>query len=102
MSEEFAYKPLYDNVVLETIRDTHAGEIELARGAQEKRLTKATVLAVGPGKLNIDTGQHLTPKLKMGDVVFINKLMGMSIRISSRKEYIVLKEDEIRVLMTTG
>ena len=96
------FKPLYDNVILEPIRETRRGEIEIPIAAQQQTLTKALVIAVGDGKYDVENQRFLKMTLKPGDVVFINSYLGMKLKIDARTEYIVQKEEEIRVRMSAS
>jgi len=93
------FRPTYDNVILEPIRKTNDGGIEIPLKAQEKLLTKALVVAVGPGKYDIQNKEYLPTHSKVGDVVFISTLMGSRIKMGRGKEYIVMRDDEIRVVV---
>ena len=100
MSEVSNYRPLYDNVLLEPIKETSRGGIELPVSAQQQVLTKARVLAVGDGKFDLDAHKSVPMTLKVGDVVFINSYLGMKLKVDSRTEYIVQKEEEIRIRLS--
>ncbi len=97
MSNTSNYRPLYDNVVMEVIKESSRGGIEIPLAAQEKSLTKARVLAVGDGKYDVEGKRFIGMTLKVGDVVFINTYLGMKIKVDSKTEYIVQREEEIRV-----
>jgi co-chaperonin GroES (HSP10) len=102
MSEDFKLKPLYDNVILEAIRETNRGGIEIPISAQTQALTKARVLAVGDGKYDLENKRFVIMTLKPGDVVYINTYLGMKLKLDSKTEYIVQKEDDIRVRISEG
>jgi co-chaperonin GroES (HSP10) len=92
------FTPLYDNVILEQIIEKAKGGIELPKVAQEKVLVRCRVLAVGPGKLDATTKQHVPMSLKRGDIVHVNSYLGMKLKADARTELIIQKEEEIRVV----
>lgn len=103
MSAEEAKKlllePLFDNILLEPIPEkVSKSGLEIPKMAQDKILVRAKVLAAGPGKLDSFTKERIPTALKAGDVVFINTYMGMKVKVDTKTEYIVQKEDEIRIL----
>lgn len=86
-------RPLHDRVVVE-----RQAEEELTKGgifipdtAKEKP-TRATVIAVGPGKK--DDGKLHALEVKIGDVVLIGKYAGTEVTLGE-KAYVVLREDDI-------
>lgn len=93
------FRPTYDNVILEPIKKTNDGGIEIPHKAQDKVLTRALVLAVGPGKYDIKNKEYLPTHVQEGDVVFISTLMGSKIKLGRGKEVIVMRDDEIRVIV---
>lgn len=90
-------QPLYDYVVLEQVRETNKGGIEIPLSSQQSVLSKATVRAVGQGRYDTHNGSWVPVTLKAGDTVYINSLLGMKVKINSKTEYIVQTEGEIRV-----
>lgn len=91
-------EPLLDRVVLSPIKtEKTKGGLFLPEDAQEKMLTRATVVAIGPGKLMVHEGRpvHIPLGLKVGDTVFINPHGGMKLDLSDGKDYLMMKEDEI-------
>lgn len=93
-------KPLYDNVVLEPIKETSRGGIDIPLGAQQQVLTRARVLAVGDGKFDVENKRSVPMTLKVGDIVFINSYLGMKLKLDPKTEFIVQKEEEIRVRLS--
>ena len=99
MSEKETYSPTYDNVILEPIRKTNDGGIEIPVKAQEQVLTRALVVEVGPGKYDIINSKHVPPCVKKDDIVFINTMIGSRIKLGRGKELIIMKDDDIRVVL---
>jgi len=94
--------PLYDNVVLEPIKETSRGGIEIPLTAQQQSLTKAKVLAVGNGKFDVENRRSVPMTLKPGDTVYINTYLGMKLKLDPKTELIVQKEEDIRVRLDVG
>ena len=95
-------KPLFDNVVLEPIRETNKGGIEIPVSAQHQTLSRAKVIAVGDGKFDV-TGQKFVPMtLKIGDIVFNNRYFGIKLKIDAETEFVVMKEEEVRVRLSAA
>lgn len=90
-------KPLYDNVVLEVVKETSRGGIEIPLSSQKQALSKARVVAVGDGKWDLDNKRFVMMTLKPGDLVYINTYLGMTLKIDPRTEFIVQKEEDVRV-----
>lgn len=94
------FSPLYDNVILEPIKETSRGGIEIPLSAQQQVLTKARVVAVGSGKFDVENKRSVPMTLKVGDVVYINTYLGMKLKLDPKTEFIVQKEEEIRVRLS--
>jgi len=87
-------KPLDDRVVIrpsEPEEKTESG-IYLPEGAKEKPQT-ATVVAVGPGKLN-DDGSRSSLSVKKGDTVVYGKYAGTEVEVGD-EELVVVRESEL-------
>jgi co-chaperonin GroES (HSP10) len=95
-------KPLYDNVVMEAIKESNRGGIEIPLTAQQQVLTRARVLAVGDGKFDVEGKRFVPMTLAVGDIVYINSYLGMKLKLDPKTELIVQKEEEIRVRLSSG
>lgn len=87
-------RPLGDKVLVkrkEADSKTKSG-IYLPETAKEKP-QKATVLAIGDGKL-LDNGKRSTFQVKKGDTVIIGKWGGTELKLAD-EEMLVMSEDEI-------
>lgn len=102
MSEASSLRPLYDNVVLEPIKETNRGGIEIPISAQQQALTRARVVAVGDGKFDVENRRYVPMTLKVDDIVYINSFLGMKLKLDPKTEYIVQKEEDIRVRLSEG
>lgn len=91
------FQPIYDNVVLLPIVEKARGGIEIPKMAQEKILIRAKVLAVGPGKYDVQNLRFVPTVFKPGDIVYINSYIGMKLKADIRTELVIQKEDEIRI-----
>ncbi len=90
-----ALRPLHNRIVVERTESdeqTSAGGIIIPDSAKEKP-QEATVIAVGPGKLD-DDGKRQPLDVQVGDRVLIGKYSGSDIELDN-KEYVILTEDEV-------
>jgi chaperonin GroES len=88
-------KPLGDRLIVEPLEEeqTTVGGIVLPDTAQEKP-QRGTVLAVGPGSRNADTGDHIALDVEEGDVVVYSKYGGTEIKVGA-DEYLILRESDV-------
>jgi chaperonin GroES len=88
-------KPLGDRLIVEPLEEeqTTVGGIVLPDTAQEKP-QRGTVLAVGPGSRNTDTGDHIALDVEEGDVVVYSKYGGTEIKVGA-DEYLILRESDV-------
>ncbi len=90
-----ALRPLHNRIVVERVDDQEeksAGGIIIPDSAKEKP-QQATVISVGPGKLDED-GKRQPLDVQPGDRVLIGKYAGNDVNIGD-KEYVILTEDEV-------
>ncbi len=92
-------KPLGDRIVVKAVEaeTTTIGGIVLPDTAKEKP-QKATVLAVGPGKL-LENGNRSQIDVQVGDVVVYSKYGGTEIKVGG-EEVIILRADDILGVVT--
>jgi len=93
--------PLEDRVVvqvIETEEKTSSG-IVLPDTAKEKP-SKATVLAVGPGKYD-ESGKLLPMPVKKGDVVVFAKYSGTELKLDG-EEYLVMRASDLMGILPKG
>jgi chaperonin GroES len=93
-------KPLGDRLIVEPLDEeqTTVGGIVLPDTAQEKP-QRGTVLAVGPGARNTDTGDHIAMDVEEGDVVVYSKYGGTEIKVGA-DEYLILRESDVLAKVT--
>jgi chaperonin GroES len=93
-------KPLGDRLIVEPLEEeqTTIGGIVLPDTAQEKP-QRGTVLAVGPGARNTDTGEHIPMDVVEGDVVVYSKYGGTEIKVGA-DEYLILRESDVLAKVT--
>ncbi|MCX5971365.1 MAG: co-chaperone GroES [Coprothermobacterota bacterium] len=92
-------KPLGDRIVVKVLEGeerTKSG-IVIPDTAKEKP-QKATVIAVGPGKLNEDNGQRIPMDLQVGQTVIFAKYGGTEIKLNE-EEYLILSERDILAVL---
>ena len=86
--------PILNRVALKRIRQRESkGGLIIALDGQ-KSADRAEVLAVGPGMVDLQTGNNVPCILKVGDTVLINAYLGMSSVIDG-EEVIFQKEEEV-------
>jgi chaperonin GroES len=88
-------KPLGDRLIVRAIEEeeTTASGIVLPETAKEKP-QKGTVLAVGDGKINEDTGKRTPLDVAIGDEVLYSKYGGTEIKVDG-EELLVLRESDV-------
>jgi len=93
--------PLEDRVVVKVMEQeekTTSG-IVLPDTAKEKP-SKATVLAIGPGKYD-DNGKLLPMPVKVGDIIVFSKYGGTELKLDG-EEYLVLRASDIIGILPNG
>jgi chaperonin GroES len=90
-----AIRPLNDKVLLERdeAETKTASGIFLPESSKEKPMT-ATVVAVGPGKVNTENGTRTPIGLKAGEKVIISKWAGSEIKLDDQ-DYLLVDASEI-------
>ncbi|MEI8104677.1 MAG: co-chaperone GroES [Actinomycetes bacterium] len=88
-------QPLGDRLIVEPLEEetTTIGGIVLPDTAVEKP-QRGSVIAVGPGPRNTDTGEHIAMDVAAGDVVVFSKYGGTEIRIEGT-DYLILRESDV-------
>jgi chaperonin GroES len=87
-------KPLGNRVIAQRSEEKEVakGGILLPDNAREKQET-AKIIAVGPGKTAKD-GTKITPHVKVGDTVLMDKYAGQDVTLDD-EEYIIVNADDI-------
>ena len=88
-------KPLGDKLLVqraEPQEQTDSG-IYIPESAKDKP-KEGTIIAVGNGHLNQDTGERIPFTVKKGDQVLFTSYAGTEIKIDSN-EYLIMTEDDI-------
>ena len=88
-------KPLGDRLIVRAIEEeqTTAGGILLPDTAKEKP-QKGKVLAVGDGKISVDTGTRIPLDVSEGDEVLYSKYGGTEIKVEG-EDLLVLRESDV-------
>jgi chaperonin GroES len=88
-------QPLGDRLLVEVIKDEMtASGIHIPQMISEGRPERARVLAVGPGRLNEETGERVPMEIEVGDVVIFHRHAGTHIG-GLDDDYIVFREQDI-------
>ncbi|XP_052868479.1 10 kDa heat shock protein, mitochondrial isoform X2 [Anopheles cruzii] len=99
MSAQAATKrllPLLDRVLIlraEALTKTKSGLV-IPEKAQSKVL-EGTVVAVGPGARNTQTGEHVPLAVKVGEKVLLPEYGGTKVELGDTKEYHLFREADI-------
>ena len=88
-------KPLGDRLIVRAIEEeqTTAGGILLPDTAKEKP-QKGKVLAVGDGKISVDTGKRIPLDVAEGDEVLYSKYGGTEIKVEG-EDLLVLRDSDV-------
>ena len=89
-----ALRPLHNRIIVEraTAGEQKQGSIIIPDSAKEKP-QQATVVSVGPGKLDKD-GKRQPLDVKAGDKVLIGKYSGSEVSVNG-SDFVILTEDEV-------
>lgn len=87
-------EPLLNRVVLKQVKTERSNSGLIISHDGQKAADRATVLAVGPGLLDVETGKFVPCSLKPDDTVLINPYLGMRAKVNGQ-EVIIQKEEEI-------
>ena len=88
-------KPLADRILVKRIDEAEqktAGGIIIPDTAKEKP-QEATVVAVGPGKMD-ENGKRIAMDVKKGDRVLISKYGGTEVKIGG-EEHLIIRQDDV-------
>lgn len=81
--------PLYDRIILKPLFvEKSSGGLLISQEVQQKMLTRAQIVVVGPGKLYAETNEFIQTQVKIGEIVYINAFLGMRIKPDRNFEYI--------------
>ena len=95
-------KPIGDRIIVrrEASDERTSGGIILPDAAKKKP-QKGTILAVGPGKLNLKDGTHMPMTLKVGDVVLFTSWAGDEFKDNKKAgEVLVMHETDVMVVVS--
>jgi len=92
-------KPLYDRVLVRPLEAENKtkGGIVLPDTAKEKP-QEAEVVAVGEGKM-LENGTIVPLKVKVGDKVLYGKYSGNEITTKDGEELLIIKEEDILMIL---
>jgi chaperonin GroES len=94
--------PIADRIIVrrEASEEKTAGGILLPDTAKKKP-QRGTILAVGPGKLNLKDGTRMPMQLKVGDVVLFTAWAGDEFKDAKQKvgEVLVMHESDVMAVV---
>ena len=87
-------KPLSNNIIVELKSEEKSkGGLLLLQSTEKERPQQGKVIAVGPGKNNLQ-GKATPMDIKKGDIVLFSKYAPHEVKIGE-KECLILKEEDI-------
>jgi chaperonin GroES len=94
--------PIADRIIVrrEASEEKTAGGI-LLPDAAKKKPQRGTILAVGPGRLNLKDGTRMSMQLKVGDVVLFTAWAGDEFKDAKQKagEVLVMHESDVMAVV---
>jgi len=89
------FMPLFDRVLVQrlAVETKSKGGILIPEKAQAKGL-EATVMAVGPGVMNLKTGKNIPMDVKIGDTVLLPEFGGAKLELEG-SEFHIFRETDI-------
>jgi len=92
---DFPIQPLFDNVFVKKDDASKTDSGLLMPQSIKGRAVTGTVVAVGPGHLNVETGKYVECAVKVGQKIYIKEFSGYIIRYKQYEEVFVFKDAEI-------
>lgn len=89
----FPIEPILDRIIVRKDPDTRQGQFHMPESIKG-RSRFATVIAVGPGRINLETGEHIPLAVKADDRVVLKEYDGYSFDFEGQ-QYFVFTENEI-------
>lgn len=92
-------RPINDRLVIRHLdaEEMTSGGLAIPDTAKEKPL-EAVVVAVGPGRLNENTGQRMPLDIKEGEHVLISKYAGSEFSLNNETLVLIEENDVLAVL----
>ena len=92
-------RPIGDRIILKpiSVEETTKSGIILPQTVDKEKPEQGEVIAVGPGRM-LDNGQIAPLSVKKGDKVIFTKYGPTEIKVD-KKEYLVVKEDDILAVL---
>ena len=92
-------RPLHDRLIVE--RDEAASQTDAGIYLPESskdRPKSGTVVSVGDGRLNTDTGERIAMGVKAGDKIIFTSYAGTEIKLDG-DEYLIMNESDILAIV---
>lgn len=90
---KFAFR--YDNVLVKALREKPVNGL-VNPDQYDDKPEFGEVVAIGEGRV-LDSGQVLSPKVKVGDTIFFGKYSSEQTR-SLGQDYYIIREEDIRAV----
>jgi len=91
--KEFPIEPILDRIIVKKDSAEKESGFHLPDSVKGRSKT-GTVIAVGPGRINLETGEHLPLAVKAGDRVVLKEFDGYRLDWEG-ETYAIFTEDEI-------
>jgi len=92
-------RPLHDKLIVERdeAESVTSSGIYLPESSKDRPKT-GTVVAVGDGRLNTDTGERVPMSVKSGDKIIFTSYAGTEIKLDG-DEYLIMNEGDILAIV---
>lgn len=84
----FPIEPLYDRVFVKKDEDTVTENGFVLPETVKGRMPTGTVVAVGPGHLNVEHGNYVPIPVKVGDRVYVKEFSGYIVRFRGEEAHV--------------
>lgn len=93
-------KPILDKVVVipEAKKDTSTGGIYVPEAIDDDKPGKGKVVAIGPGGINVKTGEIDPPQVQVGDTVIFGRKSGVAVETDEGPALIMHEAEILAVL----
>jgi len=87
--------PLRDQILIKRLaRVTHTPAGVLIPDAAQEVMERATVIAVGGGRINERTGERIPMDVTVGDVVIVHEYNGTEVTLDG-EDYLVIDDSDV-------
>ena len=95
MTDKFPIEPLFDRVFVKKDDASKEGKFFLPESVKGRAQT-GTVVAVGPGYFDVQTGEFRPMSLKVGDRIFVKEFDGYIVRYQGHEVFVFMEKEILR------